>query len=199
MAPSLEAANRAYYTTVMDMRTESGPRIDKFPFGANAILALLGPMTHPGKIRPQAPTIGLILVSLLLAACGSSESPPVARDMQEQAREFSAEDKAAALALSLGNVQALSAENSAYARSVSCSIALESVSSQLSEGGQLDTAMIDAIEQVRTVYDNRVQQLGSAEGKAAADIATDRQQRSEEIPESSERGQIAIGCLRAMT
>jgi len=119
--------------------------------------------------------------------------------MADQAREFSEEDKQAALALSVGNVQALSAETSAYDRALSCSIALESVSTQLSESGQLDPAMVNAIDQVRTVYNNRVQQLGSAENKSTADIAAERMQRAEEIPEPRERGQIAIGCLRAMS
>ena len=119
--------------------------------------------------------------------------------MADQAREFSEEDKQAALALSVGNVQALSAETSAYDRALSCSIALESVSAQLSESGQLDPAMVNAIDQVRTVYNNRVQQLGSAENKSTADIAAERMQRAEEIPEPRERGQIAIGCLRAMS
>jgi transposase-like protein len=118
--------------------------------------------------------------------------------MLEQARKFSDEDKRAALALSVGNVQALSAEMSAYSRSLSCSIALESVYAQLSGGDQLGPAMVSAVEQVRTVYNNRVQQLGAAENKSTADIAADRQQRAEEMPEQRERGQIAIGCLRAM-
>ncbi|OBX19949.1 hypothetical protein A9995_05255 [Erythrobacter sp. QSSC1-22B] len=149
--------------------------------------------------RRNAVATNLILITLPLAACGSNEVSPPPDKMAEQAREFSAQDKQAALALSIGSVSALSAETSAYDRSLSCSIALESVSSQLSKSGQLDTAMVNAIEQVRTIYNQRVQQLGSAENKSASDIADDRQQRSEEIPEPRERGQIAIGCLRAMS
>ncbi|WP_454598021.1 hypothetical protein [Qipengyuania sp. SM2507] len=156
-------------------------------------------MAHLRKTRPIALKIGLIFVPLLLAACGTNESAPVPGKVPEQAREFSDEDKQAALALSIGNMQALSAETSAYDRSLACSIALESVNAQLSESGQLDTAMVRAIEQVRMVYNNRVLQLGAAEGKSTADIAADRRQRAEEISEQSERGQIAIGCLRAMT
>lgn len=150
-------------------------------------------------LRRNAAASALILITLPLAACGSSEPASVPGEMPDRGREFSAADKQAALALSIGNVQALSAETSAYDRSVLCSIALESVQSQLSEGGQLDPQMTAAVDQVRAVYNNRVQQLGKAEGKSAADIAADRQQRAEEIPEASERGQIAIGCLRAMT
>ena len=156
-------------------------------------------MPHLRTSRPHSLAISVIFVPLLLAACGSSEPAPVHREMADQAREFSEEDKQAALALSVGNVQALSAETSAYDRALSCSIALESVSTQLSESGQLDPAMVNAIDQVRTVYNNRVQQLGSAENKSTADIAAERLQRAEEIPEPRERGQIAIGCLRAMS
>jgi transposase-like protein len=155
-------------------------------------------MAYPRNIRIRNLAIGLITMPLLLASCGSGDTTPVPDAMPEQGREFSAEEKRAALALSIGNVQALSAETSAYDRSLLCSIALESVGMQLSQGGQLDPAVVDAVEQVRAVYNNRVQQLGSAEGKTVADIAADRQQRSEQIPEQSERGQIAIGCLRAM-
>lgn len=155
-------------------------------------------MAHLRKSRPLALKVGLLFVPLLLAACGTDQSAPVPGEMLEQAHKFSDEDKRAALALSFGNVQALSAEMSAYSRSLSCSIALESVYAQLSGGGQLGPAMVSAVEQVRTVYNNRVQQLGAAENKSTADIAADRQQRAEEMPEQSERGQIAIGCLRAM-
>lgn len=154
-------------------------------------------MPHLRTSRPHPLAISVLLVPLLLAACGSSEPAPVPGEMADQAREFSEEDKQAALALSIGNVQALSTETSPYERALSCSIALESVYAQLSESGQLDTAMVNAIEQVRTMYNNRVQQLGSAENKSTADIAAERLQRAEEIPEPSERGQIAIGCLRA--
>ena len=156
-------------------------------------------MLHLRTSRPRLPAILVMSVSLLLAACSSGEPAPAPGETPDRAREFSEEDKRAALALSIGNVQALSAETSAYDRAQTCSIALESVYAQLSESGQLDTAMINAIDQVRTVYNNQVQQLGSAENKSTADIAADRLQRAEEIPEPSERGQIAIGCLRAMS
>jgi hypothetical protein len=148
--------------------------------------------------RSPALKAALLPVALLLSACGSGEAAPTPGKIPEQAREFSAEDKKAALALSMGNVQALSAETSAYDRSLLCSIALESVQAQLSESGQLDTAMINAIDQVRTIYTTRVQQLGAAENKSGSEIAADHQQRVEELSQRSERGQIAIGCLRAM-
>lgn len=149
--------------------------------------------------RCHAAATSLFLMPMVLAACGSNEVPPPPSQMAEQAREFSAEDRQAALALSIGNVSALSAETSAYDRSLSCGIALETVYAQLAESGQLDTAMVKAIDQVRTIYNQRAQQLGSADNKSPAEIAADRQQRAEEIPEPSERGQIAIGCLRAMS
>lgn len=156
-------------------------------------------MAQLRKSPPLAHKVGLLFTPLMLAACGTDEPAPVPGEGPEQAREFSDEDKQAALALSVGNVRALSAEMSPYSRSLSCSIALDAVHAQLSEGGQLDPAMVNAIEQVRTVYDNRVQQLGSAENKTPADIAAERLQRVEEMTEPSERGQIAIGCLRAMS
>lgn len=157
------------------------------------------PMAHLRKLRALAVKVGLLFVPMMLAACGTDEPAPVPGSMPEQAREFSDEDKQAALALSVGRVRALSAEMSAYSRSLSCSIALDAVHAQLSEGGQLDPAMVNAIEQVLTVYNNRVRELGSAENKSPADIAVDRLRRAEEMTQPSERGQIAIGCLRAMS
>lgn len=148
--------------------------------------------------RVNAFKITLLAVPLLLAACGSNEGAPAGEKMSEQGREFSEADKQAALALSIGNVRALSADTSGYDRSLSCSIALQSVYAQFSESGQLDTPMVKAVDQVRASYDQQVQELGSAENKSAAEIAADRQQRAEEISDQSERGQIAIGCLRAM-
>lgn len=156
-------------------------------------------MAHLRKFRLLALKAGLLIVPLLLGACGTNETPPLPSEALEQAREASDADKQAALALSVGNVRALSAETSTYGRSLSCSIALESMLAQLSEGGQLDPAIISALKQVRTVYNNQVQQLGAAENKSSEDTASDRLRRAEEISEPSERGQIAIGCLRAMT
>lgn len=170
----------------------------QFPVLRKPNCGITRPMNHLRNSRHAGLAVALFLTPLLLAGCGSSDQAPSSGKAPELAREFGEEDKQAALALSIGSVQALSAETSAYARSLSCSIALESVSTQLAAGGQLDTEMVNAIEQVRTVYNNRVQQLGSAEGKSAAEIAADRVQRVEELPEQSERGQIAIGCLRAM-
>lgn len=178
---------------------EAGRAIRQFHVLLKSDCGISRSMTQLRKSRPLALKVGLLFVPLLLAACSTDESAPVPGEMPEQAREFSDEDKQAALALSVGNVQALSAEMSAYNRALSCSIALDSVHAQLSEGGQLDPAMLNAIEQVRTVYNNRVRQLGSAENMSLADIAADRLQRAEEMTEPSERGQVAIGCLRAMS
>ncbi len=155
-------------------------------------------MAQSRNLRENVLSISLFCVPLLLIGCGAKEPAPVPGEKPEQGREFREEDKRAALALSLGSVQALSAETSAYERSLSCSIALESVSARLSDSGNLDPTMLLAIDQARTVYNNRVQQFGTAENKSSAEIAADRLQRAQEIPEQSERGQIAIGCLRAM-
>jgi hypothetical protein len=155
-------------------------------------------MAYPKNSRRSLAFVSLSFMTLL-ASCGSADPAPAPGQMPDRAREFSQADKQAGLALSIGNVQALSAETSAYDRSLLCSIALESIYTQLSESGQLDTAMVNAIDQVRTVYNNRVQQLGAAENKTTSEIAAEREQRAEEIPEQSERGQLAIGCLRAMT
>ncbi len=165
----------------------------------NSDCGISRPMVHLRTSRPIARKVELLFAPLLLAGCGADTAAPVPSEKVGQARQFSDEDKRAAVALSVGSVQALSAETSAYIRSLSCSIALDSLYAQMSEGGQLDPAMLNAVEQVRTVYNSRVQQLGAAESKSSADIAADRQQRAEEIPEQRERGQIAIGCLRAMT
>ena len=176
----------------------SGPNI-QFPVLRKPNYSITGLMAIFRTARRHKAKTSLLLLPLLLAACGSSEVSSPRGQMAEKAQEFSTEDKQAALALSIGNVSALSDRISAYDQSLSCSIALESVYAKLSENGQLDTAMLQTIEQVRTSYNQRVQQLGSADNKSPAEITADRQQRAEEIPEPSERGQIAIGCLRAMS
>lgn len=155
-------------------------------------------MAHQRSVQRNLLAIGTFCLSILLAGCGATEPAPVPGERPVEGREFSAEDKRAALALSLGNVSALSADATPYERSLSCSIALEAVYGQLAESGQLDSSMVSAIDQVRTIYDSRVRQLGSAANRSSAEIAADRLERAEEIPEPSERGQIAIGCLRAM-
>lgn len=151
------------------------------------------------RLQSAGFTRAFILMPLLLAACGGGGDTQAREDVPKQARSFSADDKRAAASLSIGNVQSMSSEMTAYDRSLTCSIALGQVKEQLSGSGQLNTAIIDSINQVNMVYDNQVRQLGAADNKSAADIAADRTGRSEEMMEQSQQGQIAIGCLRAMT
>ena len=139
-----------------------------------------------------------ILMPLLLAACGGGGDTQAREDVPKEARSFSADDKRAAASLSIGNVQSVSSDMTAYDRSLTCSIALQQVKTRLSASGQLNTAIIDSINQVNMVYDNQVRQLGAADNKSSADIAADRTGRTEEMMEQSQQGQIAIGCLRAL-
>lgn len=151
------------------------------------------------NLRVRAFPHGIILMPLALAACGSGDGAPVRGKISEQMREFGEDDKRVAQILSIGNAQTLPRETSAYDRSLSCSIALESVEARLSASGQLAPAITNTINQVSTVYDVRTRQLGAADSKSSAEIAADRLQRAEEMADQSEHGQIAIACLRAMT
>ncbi len=136
---------------------------------------------------------------LALVACGSGDDLPTRDTVSEQTREFSADDKRVARLLSIGSTQKFSAKTSAYDRALSCSIALETVKARLSASGQMNPAIINTINQVSSVYDTRTQQLGAADGKSTAEIAAERLERTEEMADQGKDGQIAIGCLRAMT
>ena len=156
-------------------------------------------MSDLTDLRRGAILLGLVFMPLALAACGSGNTASVPSKMSQQTRQFGKEDKRVAELLSIGSAQTLARETSPYNRSLACSIALESVETQLSASGHLAPAITNSINQVSKVYDMQTRQLGTADGKSSAEVAVDRSKRAVEMAGQSEHGQIAIACLRAMT
>lgn len=149
-------------------------------------------MTSQTRLRP---TFLCALGAVLLTAC-APETSPAPQPSQTPAREFSAEDKRAAQALSIGNQAALTGAATAYDRALLCNIALDSLIEQLQERGALTTEQQRAFGEVQRLYERRLAQ--AAGGKSQEELATDRTQAEEANPEPSTRAQIAIGCLRQL-
>lgn len=135
------------------------------------------------------------LGTLLLTAC-SPETTPASQPSQTPVREFSAEDKRAARALSIGNQAALTGAATAYDRALLCNIALDSLTEQLQERGALTTEQQRAFAEVQQLYERRLAQASG--GKSQEQLATDRTEAEEANPEPSTQAQIAIGCLRQL-
>lgn len=117
-------------------------------------------------------------------------------------RVIGAQEKRAALALSLGNLGIMNESTSPYSRAMLCVIALESLSQRIGEMGPTlkeGPSYGELLERSRAIYLREVQAIAVRERKPPAQIALDRKQHEREVPELSSRGQIAINCLRGLT
>lgn len=152
-------------------------RMQAFPFPVNRIWAAL-------------------LLFAPLAGC-SADQPAIPSEPEwTRPTQFSADDRRAAQALSIGNQETLASAATPYNQALLCSLALGSLNEQLQERGILDAAQQRAFAQMQALFDRQVRQRGG--GKTQAEIALDREQVATDTPDPSTRAQIAIGCLRRL-
>ena len=149
-----------------------------------------------------------------LVSCGAPESGAVPEGMAEgmrgdmpsagnaqasaAAKEFSADDKRAAQALSVGAAQIQTGEGQAYDQSIACAEALAVVENHFagSDGGI--AAQLETIRGARTRYEQRIEQQAAPLGKTGEEIANDRAAFVAKEEPLREQAQRAIGCLRAL-
>lgn len=144
--------------------------------------------------------LGLILASLSLAACGSQDGAKLPGEVSENAPIFSAEDREAARALSIGTVSTMEDDATGpYGQALLCAVALDAVISRLGEGEGGEIPQIATLKQAHVIYVQRANRLGRELGKSSLDIKTDGVERARKVPEMRDRAVTAIGCLRGLS
>lgn len=152
-------------------------------------------MLHFSLVRSAL--AGLLSLSIL-ASCsepqggddvGFSVDPPVT---------FSEREKAAAQKLSIGSNSGLSEASGPYDQAVLCRSAIGALRGQFRETGDINSTQMRAIEQAVSIFDQRLQVLGSREGKSASQIARDVEQKSEIATDISTQAQLAVTCLQRL-
>lgn len=150
--------------------------------------------TYPAAFkRIVAPA--LVILTGFTACSDRTLSPDRLPDDTPQA-SYSAQERQAAEQLSIGNVGAIDAAGSAYRQATLCVIALESVAELAKAGNAMTPEQGRAIEQARRLFEQRAQR------NAVADegVSPDEERRALEVqyPETRQRAQLALGCLRRL-
>lgn len=135
------------------------------------------------------------LALIILASCGESpKADPVGEE--HPGRQFSAQDKAIARALSLGSRSKIQEESTPYDQAVACRVAIESIGERLRQLDTVTSDQIRAVDQAEALYDRRIQVLASAADKSNGDISADIQARAEVDTDQGAQALRAIDCLR---
>jgi len=137
----------------------------------------------------------LIILIGLTACSDRTLSPDRLPDDTPQA-SYSAQERRAAERLSIGNVGAIDAAGSAYRQATLCVIALESVAELAEAGNAMTPEQGRAIEQARRLFEERAQRNAAAdEGVSPEEV---RRALEVQYPETRQRAQLALGCLRRL-
>ena len=138
-----------------------------------------------------------VLIPCLLAACSSGE-PPSEATATGSTREFSAEDKRAAEALSIGNSQEVTAAGSPYSRALLCRHGIAVLAANFETAPGLSQEQREAMEQASAYFDQQLRQLGSEENKSAAEITSDLEQTAEDNTDLAANARTAVACLQRL-
>ncbi len=150
----------------------------------------------PKRVALTCPA--LLIAPLLLTGCGTGEPAPLPGEREPSTQQFSAADKRAAQALSIGTEQVSQASSSPYEDSVNCSTALNVVVTHFVGEGSGDTPQINALRQLQSVYDRRVATFGVEIGRSDTEIETDLETRRAQERDLRDEARTAIGCARKL-
>lgn len=149
-------------------------------------------------LRRQQKSFALITLVSLAAACSPPAAVTQGASTDQPARQFGAEEKRAARALSIGNDPALVGDATPYDRALRCSIAFEALAKKFVEAGSGSGPQLRAIGQARALFDRRAGTLARQANRTTAEMAGDRAKQAEAFPEGPERARAAIGCIRQL-
>ena len=150
--------------------------------------------THPAAFKRIVAPALVVLIGF--TACSDRTLSPERLPEDTPQASYSAQERRAAERLSIGNVGAIDAAGSAYRQATLCVIALESVAELAEAGNAMTPEQGRAIEQARRLFEERAQR------NAADDqvVSPDEERRALEVqyPETRQRAQLALGCLRRL-
>lgn len=144
---------------------------------------------------------GSVLSSLAAALTTSCSAPQNSAAPAPDGRptvQFSAQDKAAARSLSIGNTTTLQGAKDPYQLAMLCSVAIDTLMATLRQSAILSGEQLKAMEQIRGVYASRVQALAAANGTGRAAIEKDLAELRNADDDQAEQARTAIGCIQRL-
>ena len=152
----------------------------------------------PGTLAANLALILALALTLALAACSSPQDDGQTAVREQPVQTFSVAERAAAQALSIGNRGTVPEAAGPYEQALACSHAIEFITERFGESGALTDQQVQAVEQVKAVYDRRARTLGNQAGRSAEEIRADLRDAAEESPEPREQALQAMGCLQQL-
>ncbi|MXP27953.1 hypothetical protein GRI58_03840 [Porphyrobacter algicida] len=150
-------------------------------------------------VRSRAAPTAVILALLFIVVSCSEPAPVSPRESKiTKPINFTADDKRAAQALSLGNAAALKGGSNQYDQSLLCSISIESIMSKLRDTGTFSPQQLASVEKAKKIYDERASAAAKEQSKSRADISRDRAQLASKHQDEMERARLSIGCLKSL-
>lgn len=138
------------------------------------------------------------LCSSMLMGC-SGKKPDVEPQPGDLQREFSEQEKRAARALSISNIElAARAEEEPYAQALLCRHGLAELAGFIDESAGLNGEHEEALRQAEALYDQRLRDLAGASGKPSGDIPRDLERTAQENPNRAANVRTAVACLQEL-
>lgn len=155
-------------------------------------------------VEPKARTMNgnhpsaWLVIAVLSFLCACSPSQP-SGGRAIPTREFSQEDKRAALALSISNSEAVADAATPYDRSLLCKNGIEALIQRF-QGlrGPSTDQQLQAMEQASAYFSEQVHSIAKLEGKSEAELTRDLKVTREQHEDPAENVQIIAACLRAL-
>lgn len=139
--------------------------------------------------------------AIFLAGACSQSGPEVQRDRRAQAAaaatRFTPREVQAARKLSLAGDQLL-AEASEYERALRCHKALISMDQTLRKTGSVTGEQLALLQQARDLFERRARQHGLQEGRSAAAILQQLQQRPTATADLGNEARTGLACVRTL-
>lgn len=132
----------------------------------------------------------------LLASCSQ---PPASREddtPKSPPREFSAQDKKIAQALSVGNDSTVENADGPYDQALLCRNAIETIIGRLVDSGRAGGEVLGTLRQAQEVFDTRLRSLATSEGKSQNDLRRDIRDAAEQNVSSSTASRLVLGCFK---
>jgi hypothetical protein len=145
-------------------------------------------------------TRAVICLPLLasLPSCSRERNPVPSEGAAPLSPErFTAADRRAAQALSIGDRGALESEGP-YAQALLCNKALDAVATQLAGLQALNTEQLDQLEQAQAIFQRRLRQTAAQDGISPTQIERDLKAPAVEDAETADQGRIALACLQSL-
>lgn len=138
------------------------------------------------RFRARGALVAAALGALLAAGC--SDQSGDAAQQQVPAKQFSAQDKRVAAALSLGNESGIDETLSPADRARLCRYLISDLEGLLRRSGSLTSELEQGFDLAKQMYDRRVEANGG--GASGASLAEGKTE--------SERARMALTCVRAL-